>query len=101
MSDVDTTIEDTATTEDTNTAENTTNGGLRQPAFKSDQKITLGADKEGNRYGPDNNPKREGSASAARFALYQDGMTVGEAMEAGVTRGDINWDAKHDYISVE
>lgn len=46
------------------------------------------------------NPKRAGSKSYERFALYKDGMTVGQAKEAGITLGDIDWDAKHEYISV-
>lgn len=44
------------------------------------------------------NPKRAGSASHARFANYEDGQTVAEAIAAGVTAGDINWDVKHEFI---
>lgn len=54
-------------------------------------KITLGANKDGKRYGADNNPKK--GASAQRFGLYRDGMTVDEALKAGVTLADIRWDA--------
>lgn len=39
------------------------------------------------------NPKRPGSASHARYALYVVGMTVDEAIAAGVKREDIAWDS--------
>ena len=44
------------------------------------------------------NPKRPGSASFDRFANYKKGMTVAQAIAAGVTRGDIDWDSKRDFI---
>lgn len=47
------------------------------------------------------NPKRKGSKSAARFALYTNGMTVAEFIKAGGTRGDINWDVAHEHIKLE
>jgi hypothetical protein len=48
------------------------------------------------------NPKREGSAAYARFELYEDGMTVKEAKEAGVTAVDIAYDSapERGYISL-
>lgn len=49
----------------------------------------------------DKNPKREGSAAHGRFALYKDGMTVGEFLEAGGTMGDINFDAGKEFIALE
>lgn len=39
------------------------------------------------------NPKRPGSASHARYELYRVGMTVDEAIAAGVKREDIAWDS--------
>jgi hypothetical protein len=39
------------------------------------------------------NPKRPGSASFDRYALYRVGMTVDEAIAAGVKREDIAWDS--------
>jgi len=42
----------------------------------------------------DENPKRAGSKSAARFDLYEDGMTVGEALDAGVWPADIRYDSE-------
>jgi hypothetical protein len=46
------------------------------------------------------NPKRAGSAAFDRFALYQDGMTVKEAKEAGVSATDITYDSAHGYITL-
>ena len=45
------------------------------------------------------NPKRPGSTSAARFGKYRDGMTVKEALDAGLKR-DLAWDWEHRFISV-
>lgn len=47
------------------------------------------------------NPKRPGSKSHARFALYKTGMTVGEFLAAGGTSGDVAWDARHKFIEVK
>lgn len=44
------------------------------------------------------NPKRPGSAAHARYAIYRVGMTVDEALAAGVTRADVRWDAKMGFI---
>lgn len=46
------------------------------------------------------NPKRPGSKSFDRFALYQDGMTVEAFLKAGGRRADLAWDAKHGFIAV-
>lgn len=46
------------------------------------------------------NPKRAGSKAYERFALYQDGQTVKEAKEAGVSAVDITYDAAHNYITL-
>jgi hypothetical protein len=46
------------------------------------------------------NPKRKGSASAKRFNLYKNGMTVGEFLKAGGRRGDVNWDSEHEHITL-
>lgn len=62
--------------------------------------ISLLSDKEGNKYGPENNPKRVGSSSHGRFASYRDGMTVKEAIEAGLKRDDITWDVNKGYIQL-
>lgn len=55
------------------------------------------------------NPKARGSKSEARFAVYKDGMTVGEYVLAvrALGRGrrvairDITWDVDHGYIRLE
>lgn len=44
------------------------------------------------------NPKRPGTASFDRFAKYKKGMTVAQALAAGITRADIDWDSKRDFI---
>lgn len=47
------------------------------------------------------NPKREGSASHARFAAYASGQTVAEALAAGLTTGDFHHDVAHGFISIQ
>jgi hypothetical protein len=54
--------------------------------------ISFGVNKEGKKYGPDNNPKRAGSSAAARFTLYKEGMTLEQALKAGVRSDDIGFD---------
>lgn len=74
---------------------------VREPKFKNDMTITLLADKNGNAFGKDNNPKRQGSKSAERFALYTNGMTVEQALAAGLSRADMEHDTKHNFISIK
>ncbi len=47
------------------------------------------------------NPKRPGSASHARYALYGVGMSVSDFIAAGGRRADVNWDLSHGFIRVE
>jgi hypothetical protein len=47
------------------------------------------------------NPKVAGGAPAKRFALYQDGMTVAQALAAGVTEADVRWDLAHLFIALQ
>lgn len=49
------------------------------------------------------NPKRPGTASYDRYALYRVGMTVDEAIAAGVKREDIAWDSapSRKFITLE
>lgn len=63
-------------------------------------KISFGADKSGKKYGVDNNPKK--GAAATRFAKYKEGMTVEEALKAGVQIGDLRWDSdpKRGFIKL-
>lgn len=65
-------------------------GPGRKSMFNDGMKITVLA-KE--------NPKRAGAA--ARFALYKNGLTIGEYVAAGGTLADIRWDTKMNYISVK
>lgn len=44
------------------------------------------------------NPKR--GDSAARFALYVNGMSVAQALAAGVWPADLRWDLAHKFIEV-
>lgn len=44
------------------------------------------------------NPKKVGSASHARYEFYRVGMTVSEALAAGVSKEDIAWDSKKGFI---
>lgn len=46
------------------------------------------------------NPKRKGTAAHARYAKYETGMTVGEALKKGITSADLVYDAKHNYIRI-
>ncbi len=63
-------------------------------------KITLLVDKNGVKYGKENNPKKPGSATHARFANYADGQTVEEAYKAGVAAGDFSYDVSKGFISI-
>jgi hypothetical protein len=54
------------------------------------------------------NPKKPGSASAARFALYKNGITVAAYQQAVVAAGqplrlaaaDLLWDQRHGFIKL-
>lgn len=81
-------------------------GVPRQAKFAGTSVISFGKDeKAGKNYGPQpdgsfHNAKKAGSGAATRFAKMKAGMTVDEAIAAGVTRGDINWDAKQGFIKL-
>lgn len=47
------------------------------------------------------NPKKPGSASYDRFARYVAGMTVTEALAAGVSSADVKWDSERGFIKFE
>lgn len=72
----------------------------RTPTYADTSVIKLLADKDGKVYGPENNPKKPGSASADRFAKYVDGMTVKAAKEAGIINGDFANDTKKAFIEI-
>ena len=46
------------------------------------------------------NPKRNNTLAADRFALYENGMTVEEYVAAGGRSGDVNHDAAEGYITL-
>jgi hypothetical protein len=46
------------------------------------------------------NPKRPNTKAHAAFALYRTGMTVAEALKAGVSRADLSWDSRHKFITL-
>lgn len=69
--------------------------------FALTAKITLGKNAEGKAYdGKDNNPKRKASKSFEKFAKYKNGMTVQQAVDAGLTGADLSWDTRHKFISI-
>jgi hypothetical protein len=46
------------------------------------------------------NPKRKGTLTYTRFALYKNGMTIADYVKAGGRTGDINYDIIAGYITV-
>lgn len=46
------------------------------------------------------NPYREVSKAHGVFSKYKDGMTVSEAIEAGIGRAYIRWDLSHGHIEL-
>jgi hypothetical protein len=47
------------------------------------------------------NPKRKGTLSFDRFALYRDGITIADYVKAGGRSGDIKHDISMKYIELE
>lgn len=70
-----------------------------QPAPKSGGKTATHADLDIVRVLVPN-PKRPGSDTHARFALYQTGATVKEFLDAGGRRVDLRWDVDHKFIAI-
>lgn len=46
------------------------------------------------------NPKRPESESALRYARYSEGMTVADALAAGLRPADIRWDVARAHITL-
>jgi hypothetical protein len=46
------------------------------------------------------NPKKPGSESHTRFALYRDGQTVSEFLAAGGRKADLSWDLEKGFIAI-
>lgn len=63
-----------------------------------DAVIHLMADTKGVQYGPDNNPKKPGSKTHGRFACYSHGMTIQQAIDAGIQTGDLTYDRDHGFV---
>lgn len=80
--------------------------GIRQAKYAGTSVISFGRDeKAGKNYGPQpdgsfHNAKKAGSGAADRFSKLKAGMTLDEAIAAGVTRGDINWDVGQGFIKL-
>lgn len=47
------------------------------------------------------NPKKPRTASYDRFSQYREGMTLAEALSAGLTRADLSWDVERGFIRLE
>jgi hypothetical protein len=47
------------------------------------------------------NPRRKDSETYRRYALYRNGMTIGDFLAAGGSLGDVRWDEKRENIRVE
>jgi hypothetical protein len=48
-----------------------------------------------------NNPWKEGTKGHCYYAKYRGGMTVAEAVKAGVPRGYVAWDVAHGFITLK
>lgn len=46
------------------------------------------------------NPKKPGSQSHERYAIWRVGMTVSEALAAGLTGADVKWDTERGYVKL-
>jgi hypothetical protein len=47
------------------------------------------------------NPWKERTKGHGYYKLYKSGMTVAEAVKAGVPRGYIAWDVAHGFITLK
>jgi hypothetical protein len=74
---------------------------VREPKYSLNATIQLLANSEGVPYGRENNPKRPGSKAHDRFANYVNGMTVEQALAAGLTRQDLDFDIQKHYIVIK
>jgi hypothetical protein len=46
------------------------------------------------------NPKQPGSKAAARYDKYRTGMTIDEALNAGLRMDDLQWDVRRNFITL-
>lgn len=70
------------------------------PAKASRGRTATNGDAEAIKLIVKDNPKRPGSASFKRFALYAKSKTVGAFLKAGGSRADLRYDTEHKYITV-
>ena len=47
------------------------------------------------------NPWKEGTKGHGYYTKYRGGMTVAEAVKAGVPRGSVAWDVAHGFITLK
>lgn len=60
--------------------------------------INFGTNDKGEKYSSENGPKRSDSTKAL-WAKYEDGMTVKEALDAGLSRSNIRRDRRAGNIT--
>lgn len=72
-------------------AEESTPKTSRRARFNKDQVITLLVNE---------NPKRKGTLAWAKWEIYENGMTVGEYLEAGGKRSTLLYDVEKGYIEI-
>jgi hypothetical protein len=65
--------------------------------YPGSTKIYFGKDKDGRLWSPTNSPRRAGTKLADRWH-YRNGMTLRQAVDAGMLAGDIVWDLYKGYI---
>ncbi len=90
----------TENTEDQGAAASTSTTAKRD-VFRMDDNATInyGADKEGTAYSAENSPKK-GEGTKTRWGLYREGMTVSEALSAGLTRSNIRKDRRAGFVRI-
>lgn len=85
-------------------AKKATKGKSKPPTkrarFQPEMKISFLKDGEDKAYGNGNNPRREGSKRFKQFAKYKSGMTVADALKAGIDGGCLASDVKRKHIAI-
>lgn len=77
----------------------------KKQKFADSAIIRLQADKEGKKYGKDNNPKRAGTTTHDRFAKLVDGMTVAAYVKAvgnqAAAFSELDYNQKKGFLKIE
>lgn len=83
-------------------AENTEATAEKREAVRIGENDILhfGTDKEGNAYSSENSPKK-GEGTKERWSKYRDGMTLSDALAAGLTRSNVRKDRRAGFITIE